>query len=307
MIVNINCNIPKLNYKFNTKDSGIVAVYGVSGSGKSCLINALSGFNPNINGEIVFNNNNILLNKKPHKICSMPQDPILFPHWTVEQNLEFALSYSENSNDLLDELLTKLKCEKILNKFPSQLSGGEKQRVALIRTLIIVEKNSLILLDEPFSALDSKMRKAAIELIQEYKNNNLIFFVSHNLADLYRISNDFLYIKHNQVKHNKTTTEIMKTGVSNLPVACKIILGGQQHIIYADNVSISLNENINSSIVYQLISTIKTIKENSDYVIISLETKTQQTLFSKITKQSFKRLGLRLNLTVFANFKASNS
>ena len=307
MIININCDEPKFNYKLNTRDQGIVAVYGVSGSGKSTLLNALSGLILNVKGKMDYKKNNLLLQHHGQKICFMSQDPILFPHWTIEQNLNFALNYSKNTDVQLNKLIKKLQCTKLLNKLPSKLSGGEKQRIALIRTLVLADIDSLILLDEPFSALDNKMRTIAIKLVEEYKARNLIFLVSHNLIDLYRISNDFIYIENNKIKHNNSTNEIMKSGFNNLPIASKINLNEAEHIIYADNVSINLYENNNSSIVYQLSSIITSIQNFKEHVILGLKLENNETLFSKITKQSFNRLALKKELTVFANFKATTS
>jgi molybdate transport system ATP-binding protein len=307
MKVNITSNTPKFHYEFETEDNGIVAVYGVSGSGKSSLIDALSGFNPSIQGDVIFWQENILSNRHLCKICYMPQNPILFPHWSIAQNLKFALEYTNNSTDQLHHLLTLLNCSHLLNKLPLQLSGGEKQRVSLIRTLITAESKSLILLDEPFSALDVEMRKTAIDLVQSYKHNHLIFLVSHQLSELYKISNHFLLINQNQVEHHQPTNDIMQSGINNLPIASKLLLNNKEHVIYADNVSISLVENKLSSIVYQMQSTIKSIKEDSEFVILRLQTEDQQTLYSKITKHSFNRLNLGINLKIFAHFKASNS
>ncbi|HFC29522.1 MAG TPA: ATP-binding cassette domain-containing protein, partial [Oceanospirillales bacterium] len=150
MKVAITCQNPDFNYDFECADNGIIAVYGISGSGKSSLLNALAGFNSTISGVIEFNGKPIMDSSTcPAKVikCSyMQQHPVLFPHWTIAQNLQFAEKYCAKKHDLAD-LLQQLDCQQLVDKFPHELSGGEKQRIAFIRALIQIEDNSMVLLD----------------------------------------------------------------------------------------------------------------------------------------------------------------
>ncbi|HHL31451.1 MAG TPA: ATP-binding cassette domain-containing protein, partial [Oceanospirillales bacterium] len=148
MKVTISCNTPRFTYQFNSTDRGIVGVYGISGSGKSSLLDALAGYNDKVKGRIQYHKRIILDtdNKCPpqvHKCCYMQQNPVMFPHWTVQQHLAFIRQHNPPLTDDFmrqDELLVSLNCQHLLHKYPPQLSGGEKQRIVYILTLLQISK-----------------------------------------------------------------------------------------------------------------------------------------------------------------------
>ncbi len=304
MKVSIQSSQPKYDYQFNVDDKGIVGVYGISGSGKSSLLNAIAGYQDNVKGVITFNNKAL---QGIVKCSYMNQHPVLFPHWTVAENLYFALKYSKNSIQLMDELLSTLDCNGLLKQLPSQLSGGEKQRIAFIRALLLIEEGSLVLLDEPFSALDNTLRKTALDLLTPYKHKSLIFFVTHDISELYQLSGNLLYLKDGKIAYQEKTKNAMHSQYGNLPLASKITFDGDKHIIYADDVSISLQKNPQSSIVHQLDSTIQQIKDKDDICILKLKLSNGNMLYAKITKDSLNRLNLKENQQIVANFKATSA
>ncbi len=287
------------SYQFTTNTSGIIGVYGISGSGKSSLLDALAGYDDNMIGTIEFNGKS---RSGITQSCYMNQSPILFEHWTIEQNLNFVKKYH---NQPYDELLKLLECEHLLTAYPRQLSGGEKQRITLIRTLVQIKKNSLVLLDEPFSALDISIRKKALNLLSQNKNC-LIFLVTHEISELYQVADEILYIKNNAIALHENSEICMASGFENLPIASKLILENKHHIIYADNVSISLMVNNKSSIQHQLPVKITTIKITKKGVLLVLEydSKIKQHLYAQITLDSFNKLKLEKTQRVIANFKA---
>jgi len=312
MKVAVSSNKPKFSYKFNCNDTGIVGVYGISGCGKSSLLNALAGFNTNITGLIEFNDEKVLdtdNNIKPHVLkCSyMQQHPMLFEHWTIAENLAFAQKYCAQAHDL-DFLLTELKCKHLVNNYPNELSGGEKQRVAFIRALIQIEDGCLVLLDEPFSALDYKLRKKALKLLSK-QNNCLVFLVTHEIKELYELADSLLMIKESEISYNEMIVTAMSDGFAHLPVAAKMWFNDESHVIYADDVSISLKKHNDSSLIHQLEVTIDEIKAIEDFIILRLnysKTVSVQKLYAKIKAESFNRLCLKQNQQVYANFKASS-
>ncbi len=304
MKVNIQSSQPKYDYRFNVDDRGIVGVYGISGSGKSSLLDAIAGYQDDFKGIITFNNKPL---QRTVKCSYMNQHPILFPHWTVAENLYFALKYSNNSVHLMDELLSTLDCNELLKQLPSQLSGGEKQRIAFIRALLLIEDGSLVLLDEPFSALDNTLRKTALDLLNQYKRKSLIFFVTHDIAELYQLSDNLLYLKDGKITYQDKTENAMHSQYGNLPLASKITFDGDKHIIYADDVSISLQINPQSSIVHQINSTIQQIDAKDDICMIKLKLNNGNSLYAKITKDSLNRLNLKENQQIVANFKATSA
>jgi len=304
MKVNIASEQPKYNYQFEVADTGIVGVYGISGCGKSSLLDALAGYNDNNQGTITFNNKRL---QGIVKCSYMNQHPILFPHWSVQENLNFAIQYSKSNLKQLDDLLQKLNCNHLLDKRPNQLSGGEKQRIAFIRALLMIEDNSLVLLDEPFSALHPKLRKVALNLLNDYKKYSLIFLITHEISELYQISDNLLYLKEGKIVYQDTTKNAMHSNYENLPLASKVTFDDESHIIYADDVSIGLQKNPQSSIVHQLDSNIQNIDTKDEITILRLKLNNKNILYAKITEDSLKRLNLKQKQQVVANFKATSS
>ncbi|MGG5838396.1 ATP-binding cassette domain-containing protein, partial [Huaxiibacter chinensis] len=137
--------------------SGITAVFGVSGAGKTSLINAISGLTRPQTGRIVLNDRvltdvdrKIFLAPERRRIGYVFQDARLFPHYKVRGNLRYGMAKSMAAQ--FDHLVSLLGIEALLDRLPSSLSGGEKQRVAIGRALLTAP--DLLLLDEPLASLD---------------------------------------------------------------------------------------------------------------------------------------------------------
>ena len=316
MKVNIQSKHPQFDYKYNCKNIGIVGVYGISGSGKSSLLQAIAGYNDEVQGCIKFRKKTLFDTNNRHfpkviKCSYMKQHPLLFAHWSIAENLQFAQNYSNNKQKI-DELLYKLDCHQLLNKRPKQLSGGEKQRVAFIRALLQIEQGSLVLLDEPYSALDGKLRKIALQLLKNYKDNCLIYLVTHDISELYHIADELLYIDSGHIAYQDPIQKAMASGYKNLPIASKINIENKKHVIYADDVSISLSKNPQSSIIHQIAVTITEINAIEKNIILKLklnsniDEKSQQYLYARITNNSLDKLKLKIQQNVFAHFKASS-
>lgn len=147
-----------------------VSILGESGSGKSSLLRCIAGFE-NINkGKISLKNeivssDTFMLPTEKRGVGMVVQEKALFPHLTVKQNILFGIESNSNKNEIVSELAELFKIEKLLDKLPGQISGGEQQRVAFARSL--APSPSLLMLDEPFSALDDKLKQ---ELYYELDN-----------------------------------------------------------------------------------------------------------------------------------------
>ena len=155
--------IENLNIKVN--NGKILTIFGLSGIGKSSLINVIAGVSENnllFTGEIMLNNKkitNILPEKR--KIGLLLQDGVLFPHLNVEQNLIFGIKKSLTNKEkylLINEHLIKANMEGFENRYPNTLSGGQKSRVACLRA--ILSEPDALLLDEPFSSIDPEQRNS---------------------------------------------------------------------------------------------------------------------------------------------------
>ena len=164
---------------FNIKKNEILAIVGPSGCGKSTLLSILAGLENKTNGEIIKNNNT--------KISYMLQTDSLFPWLTVLDNALLGINISKTKTkkniDKTINLLKKYGLYEFKDQYPNNLSGGMRQRVALIRTL--ATDPDLILLDEPFSALDYQTRLVlSNDMYQIIKNENkTAILVTHNIEE----------------------------------------------------------------------------------------------------------------------------
>ena len=174
-------------------EGSFVHVSGDSGIGKTTFFKVLSGLVVPDFGFIKLNDkilldtaNKIFLPPQKRNISLMFQNYALFPNMTVKQNIAFA--QTEKDENIVDELLENFALKTFENTSPSKLSGGQQQRVALARTL--AQNAEIVLLDEPFSAVDIAMRKVMLnELLEFNKNNNSTFFViSHSEEELENFS-----------------------------------------------------------------------------------------------------------------------
>lgn len=174
------------NFSFYLNKNEILMIKGKSGIGKSTILKLIAGIEEIQEGEIILDGKNICNEKIENRnIGYLFQEFALFPHLTVTQNIIYSLDYMNkiDKNNRLKELLDLIKLNGYENRYPSQLSGGEKQRVALARS--IAKPPKLLLLDEPFSSLNEELKNTLrLELkniLQKIKIPTII--VSHNNED----------------------------------------------------------------------------------------------------------------------------
>ena len=196
--VKIDKTLPGFNLKVAfSMDREILSIVGPSGSGKSLTLQCISGLmKPDggcikVNGRVLFDSTRrINLPPQKRKIGYVFQNYALFPHLTVFDNVAFGISTWDRSEieGRVSYLLKKMHLENYRDRYPRHLSGGQQQRVALARAL--APEPAILLLDEPFSALDTQVRgqleRELLTIHQFYKGN--IVFVSHNLEEAYRLS-----------------------------------------------------------------------------------------------------------------------
>ena len=185
--------------------SGITAVFGVSGAGKTSLINAISGLTTPQQGRIVLNGR--VLNDVEQGICLAPekrrigyvfQDARLFPHYKVRGNLRYGMAKS--MAEQFDKLVALLGIEPLLDRLPGSLSGGEKQRVAIGRALLTAPE--LLLLDEPLASLDIPRKRELLPYLQRLAReiNIPMLYVSHSLDEILHLADKVLVLEGGQVK-----------------------------------------------------------------------------------------------------------
>lgn len=198
----------KLKVKFNNEDN-IMGLLGASGSGKSMTLKCIAGLDVPDRGKIILNDTilydydkKINIPSRKRKVGFLFQNYALFPNMTVSQNIAFGLQNMSKSEkkQIVDEKINMMHLEGLEDRFPSQLSGGQQQRVAIARALAIDPE--ILLLDEPFSALDShlriKMEEQLVHILSNY--NGSAVFVSHNRDEVYRICKSIAVINKGTIE-----------------------------------------------------------------------------------------------------------
>lgn len=188
----------KLNFSINKGE--LVTLLGPSGCGKSTLIRTIAGLEIANSGKIELDNQDISqIKAKDRNIGMVMQHYALFPNLTVFENIAFGLKVQKKEKQLIkaavNEMITMVALNGKEDHYPHQLSGGQQQRVALARTLVV--KPKLLLLDEPLSALDAKIRKnlrTQIKNIQQELNLTTIF-ITHDQEEALSIA-DKVFIMH---------------------------------------------------------------------------------------------------------------
>ncbi|MCP4443560.1 MAG: ATP-binding cassette domain-containing protein [Aureispira sp.] len=234
----------ELRVDLSIKEGELVAVYGDSGVGKTTVLRILAGLAQPDSGELYVNGNCWLdTNKKiswtaqQRKVGMVFQDYALFPNMTVLENLQFAA----NNERLINELLEYTELESLQNRKPNTLSGGQQQRVALARALVM--EPQLLLLDEPLSALDLRMRKQLQQLILDLhqRYNVTTIMVSHNVPEVLKLADKVLLLEGGQAaKLGDPKTLLAEKGV-DLPLQIK----GEVISIEENWILIKIGENLN--------------------------------------------------------------
>ncbi|ABF84872.1 ATP-binding cassette domain-containing protein [Helicobacter pylori] len=189
------------DFNLSIQEGDFLCVLGESGSGKSTLLGLILGLlKPNLGSVKIFNktlSNNAFLRQK---IGYIAQGNSLFSHLNAMQNMTFCLNLQgmdkQASQKEAKALALKMGLEEnLMDKFPNELSGGQAQRVGIIRG--IIHRPELILLDEPFSALDSFNRKNLQDLIKEIHQNSHATFimVTHDESEVQKLATKTLEIK----------------------------------------------------------------------------------------------------------------
>ena len=197
-------NYLAISANLSLESDKIYAIIGPSGAGKSTFLNLISGFSEISSGSILWNEQEISgLPPSKRNISILFQDNNLFPHLSVWRNLALAVSHwpkiSNDDEAKLHSVISEVGIRGLENRKPSQLSGGQQSRVALARVLL--QKNKILLLDEPFAALGPSLKDQMLELIEKIarKRGLLVLMVTHDPADANKIASQTIVVKNNTV------------------------------------------------------------------------------------------------------------
>lgn len=187
--------------------NSIVALVGGSGSGKSTLLRMIAGLDTPDKGSIwLHGKNTAYMSVQEREIGFVCQSYALFPHMSVYENIAFGLHVKKESSDQIEErlnyLLKLIELENLAHHYPRQLSGGQKQRVALARSLAPNPK--VLLLDEPFAALDMRMRKELRDWIRTLQHHTAvtIILVTHDYKEALEIASDIVMLQQGRVEQH---------------------------------------------------------------------------------------------------------
>ncbi|HBL10231.1 MAG TPA: sulfate ABC transporter ATP-binding protein [Cyanobacteria bacterium UBA11162] len=195
------------------KEGSLVALLGPSGSGKSTLLRVIAGLEPPDTGSILINGQNTThLDVSRRNIGFVFQHYALFKHLTIRQNIAFGLEIRKRSRRVIkervEELLELIQLKGLGDRYPSQLSGGQRQRVALARALAV--QPQVLLLDEPFGALDAKVRKelrAWLRRLHEEVHVTSIF-VTHDQEEAMEVADEIVVMNQGQIEQVGTPAQI---------------------------------------------------------------------------------------------------
>lgn len=344
--IHYRLQVPKLDCQFCLSDNGILALFGDSGAGKSTLLQCMAGFSRPIYA--YFKLGSTLLDRSDAGLCLpanqrrigyVRQAEPLFPHYRVEGNLHYAYARHHLADIQFDwdDVIQACGVGSLLKQFPNTLSGGQKQRVVLARTLL--SQPRLLLLDEPFSALDFAAKS---KLLGYLKSINLslklpMLYVSHDIDEVLFLGSQMLLIHKGSIIASGDPVQlcvqqpslIAKLGMSSLLSGTligvdteyqltQVQVEGQRltlmgcHwgsaakvnlLIKAQDVSLSLKRAQDSSILNIFpvrIECLQALEDGQQKVYCRLGS---STLLALLTKKSVQQLALRPGSYAFAQIK----
>lgn len=326
---------------------GITMLYGRSGSGKTTIINALAGLLTPDSGRIQMGGRVLFdaeagINLAPHKrrVGYIFQDGRLFPHLTVHQNLKYGRWFApgERATADMEKIVDMLGLSRLLDRRPTRLSGGEKQRVAIGRALL--SGPDILLADEPLSALDDKRKEEILPYFERLRDtfDVPILYVSHSGTEVARLATSLVVLENGQVtrqgdadavlsdpdftplgagaagvrlsaiitaQHADGVTEVQAGGISLLLPEASFPVGTPINIrVEAQDVMIAREKPNHVSALNILPAQVKTLRRGmGPGVLVQLEAG-GNLLLARITQRSAKMLDLHEGTPVFAVLKA---
>ena len=348
-IIFIKTNIS--NFKIDVNISltkGINCFFGPSGAGKTSIINCIAGINKAKKSKIIINNKiledtnqNIFVPIHKRNIGYVFQDSRLFPHLSIKKNLLYGLKLNikKNKNFYYDEIINLLGLSHLLERIPYNLSGGEKQRVAIGRALLC--QPDLLLMDEPLASLDQGKKDELIEYIVKINEilNIPAIYVSHSISETFMLGSHIHFIKDgtliysgNRDKainfYNKQDNLYLRDSyikgkvikVNPSDGLTKIKLGKEDITVFAKTfnfgqsviVKIRATDIIISKVIPDNISSLNYIKTNIANVIfekglVCLILKFDKNIIKALlTKKSYEKLKISKGMNCYAIIKALN-
>ena len=336
-----------LEAEFDIPSRGVLGIFGHSGSGKTTLLRCLAGLEKQAQGHIEFNGQSWLsntqsLSSQSRNIGYIFQEHRLFPHLNVQENIEYGSKRcATNNTTSLDrkKLFELLNIEHLLNRKPQQLSGGEKQRIALGRALL--KNPQIMLFDEPLASLDKKRKQEILPFLSRlHRELNIpMLYVSHSLEEVSLLCDHILVMEQGRIQFNGHLHEalvspesplakaddaaavldgivakqekefqlstIQTANGNNIIVPGKAEIGQQVRVrIQASNISLCKTAISDSSILNIIEGTISAVvDESGSHVLLQINSR-NDLLLVRITQKSYQQLELGIGQTIYMQIKA---
>lgn len=335
-----------LNVALNLPGRGITGIYGASGSGKTTLLRCIAGLLQADQGELRVNDElwqsrAFMLPTHQRSLAYVFQESSLFPHLSVQGNLQYAIKRAATvDKSFYSHILELMDIERLLTRLPEQLSGGEKQRVAIARAFLVRPK--LLLMDEPLASLDAGRKQEILPYLERlHEEYDLpVLYVSHALDELARLADHLLVMNHGRVVADGNLTEVLSrtdlpfqlgddTGVVLPAVVAERdsqwhllrvefpggslwvrdggdVLGQSLRIrVLARDVSLALSSHDDSSILNRLPVTVKDLKTDTDEAMVLVRLMAGDSiLIARLTQRSVAHLQLSPGKTLWAQIKS---
>lgn len=334
-----------LDVALTLPNEGVTAIFGPSGSGKTTMLRAIAGLE-NINGAIIrFNDmtwqdHSLFVPVHERNIGFVFQQPSLFPHLNVRENLEYGFNRQVPGKRQvsIEEAARMLEIENLLHRKPDELSGGEQQRVAIARTLSA--SPGLLLMDEPLSSLDNKLKQLILPYLENiYKKLAIpVIYVSHATDEVARLANQLVILKKGKVLGNGPIQDMLTrldlplshrsdaeslvsatvTGKENIHALTQLNASGHTFTvtgtdleigdtvrlrIAAHDVSLTLEQQTGTSIQNIFPVTVMEIQEeNPSQVLVKLALGNSP-IIARITKKAVQDLDISAGKNLYAQIK----
>lgn len=329
--------------------TGIIALFGHSGSGKTTLLRCMAGLENSQQGEMavkgeVWQHGTLLLATHKRRLAYVFQEASLLPHLTVQGNLHYAIKRaSVTAKQRHSEIIQLMGLGQLLTQLPAQLSGGEKQRVALARSLMT--QPSLILMDEPLASLDFARKQEILPYLEKLKATTQvpIIYVSHDINEVARLADYVVVLEQGKVAMQGTVEQVLPhiSQLRGLAEEASVVLAAEVsardekwHLLevrlanslqstlwlrdsgenigqtlrirlLAKDVSIALDNHACSSIANRLACTITATQTDPDPAMVLVELQADAcNLLARITQRSFNHLSLSVGRQVWAQIKS---
>ena len=311
------------NINLEAKEGKLVALLGPSGSGKSTLLRAIAGLEPPDQGSILINGQDAThVDIRKRNIGFVFQHYALFKHLTIRKNIAFGLEIrktpTKQIKQRVEELLELIQLKGLGDRYPSQLSGGQRQRVALARALAV--QPQVLLLDEPFGALDAKVRKELRDWLRNLHDEVHLtsIFVTHDQEEAMGVADEIVVMNNGKIEQIGTPAQIYDHPatpfvmsfigeVNVLPSSARLFQNNGHDVIKTNGYHASYSAFVrphdlavqteSDEVTSQAV--IKRITHLGWEIQVELILPDEQSVVAHLSREQFADLDLQINQTVF--------